>query len=134
MTTSAPRSSVIARTVSATSSAAGSSAADAPSSRVVVGGFFQGEATPVRLGEEFHHNRVQIVGSQISGVAPALQHRWDELRMSRTALELERSGQLRLSELISHRVPAQQAPEMFDLLDTRPDAALQVVLDYRARQ
>ncbi len=104
------------------------------SSRVVVGGFFQGEATPVRLGEEFHHNRVQIVGSQISGVAPALQHRWNELRMSTTALELERSGQLRLTELITHRVPAQRAPEMFRMLDTQPEAALQVVLDYRADQ
>ncbi len=101
------------------------------SSRVVVGGFFQGEATAVRLGEEFHHNRVQIVGSQISGVAPALRHRWDELRMSQTALELERAGQLRLRELITHLVPAQQAPEMFTMLDTSPEAALQVVLDYR---
>ncbi len=102
------------------------------SSRVVVGGFFQGEATPLRLGEEFHHNRVQIVGSQISGVAPALQHRWDELRMSTTALELQRSGQLRLTELITHRVPADRAPEMFTMLDTQPEAALQVVLDYGA--
>ncbi|MFC0680946.1 zinc-binding alcohol dehydrogenase [Lysobacter korlensis] len=101
------------------------------SSRVVVGGFFQGEATPVRLGEEFHHNRVQIVGSQISGVAPSLQHRWDELRMSSTALELEREGRLHLTELITHLVPAEEAPEMFTMLDTRPEAALQVVLDYR---
>jgi 2-desacetyl-2-hydroxyethyl bacteriochlorophyllide A dehydrogenase len=102
------------------------------SSRVVVGGFFQGEATPVRLGEEFHHNRVQIVGSQISGVAPALQHRWDELRMSATALELEREGRLHLTDLITHLVHAEQAPEMFTMLDTQPEAALQVVLDYRA--
>jgi 2-desacetyl-2-hydroxyethyl bacteriochlorophyllide A dehydrogenase len=104
------------------------------SSRVVVGGFFQGEATPVRLGEEFHHNRVQIVGSQISGVAPALQHRWDELRMSKTALELERDGRLQLADLITHSVPAEQAPEMFTMLDTQPEAALQVVLDYRAER
>ena len=101
------------------------------SSRVVVGGFFQGAATPVRLGEEFHHNRVSVIGSQISGVAPALQHRWDELRMSATALDLERRGQLRLTDLITHRVPAADAPEAFAMLDTQPEAALQVVLDYR---
>ncbi len=101
------------------------------SSRVVVGGFFQGAATPVRLGDEFHHNRISIIGSQISGVAPALQHRWNELRMSQTALELERDGQLRLTDLITHTVPAEDAPAAFEMLDASPEAALQVVLDYR---
>ncbi len=100
------------------------------SSRVVVGGFFQGQATPVRLGEEFHHNRISIVGSQISGVAPALQHRWNELRMSQTALELERDGHLKLTDLITHSMPAEEAPAAFEMLDASPETALQVVLDY----
>lgn len=100
------------------------------SSRVVVGGFFQGEAASVRLGEEFHHNRIAIVGSQISGVAPALQHRWDEVRMSRTVLELEREGRLRLTDLITHTVPAEQAPQAFEMLDRAPQEALQIVLEY----
>lgn len=104
------------------------------SSRVVAAGFFQGEATPVRLGEELHHNRISIVGSQISGVAPALQHRWDELRMSKTILELERDGQLRLTDLVTHTVPAEEAPAAFEMLDTSPETALQVVLDYGAEQ
>jgi len=82
---------------------------------VVVSGFFQGGAEAVRLGEEFHHNRVSVVGSQISGVAPGLQHRWDEVRMSTTVLDLAVRG---------------QAPEAFRMLDCDPDAALQVVLDY----
>ena len=100
------------------------------SSRVVTAGFFQGEASPVRLGEEFHHNRISIVGSQISGVAPALQHRWDEIRMSRTVLELEREGRLNLMDLISDTVPAEEAPAAFEMLDRAPDQALQIVLDY----
>ncbi|NIK62024.1 zinc-binding dehydrogenase [Kribbella shirazensis] len=100
------------------------------SSRVVASGFFQGEAAPVRLGEEFHHNRVSIIGSQISGVAPHLMHRWDELRMSRTVLELERDGVLPLRELITHVTPAEQAAGAFEMLDNAPDQALQVVLDY----
>lgn len=104
------------------------------SSRVVAAGFFQGGATPVLLGEEFHHNRVAIVGSQISGVSPALQHRWDELRMSRTVLGLEREGRLPLRELITDVVPAEEAPAAFELLDTRPEQALQVVLDYGVEQ
>lgn len=101
------------------------------SSRVVAAGFYQGGATPVRLGEEFHHNRVSIVGSQISGVAPALQHRWDEIRMSRTALELEREGTLQLIPLVTHTIAADDAPQAFDMLDRASGDALQVILDYR---
>ncbi len=47
-------------------------------------------------------------------------------------LELEYTGRLALAELITHLVPAAQAPEMFTMLDTQPESALQVVLDYRA--
>jgi 2-desacetyl-2-hydroxyethyl bacteriochlorophyllide A dehydrogenase len=101
------------------------------SSRVVASGFFQGPATPLRLGEEFHHNRVAIVASQISGVAPHLQHRWDELRMSGAVLTLERQGRIALRDLISHVLPAEDAPSAFEMLDNDPAAALQVVLDYR---
>ncbi len=100
------------------------------SSRVVAGGFFQGTGSPLRLGEEFHHNRVSIVGSQISGVAPHLQHRWNELRMSDTVLALERDGHLRLHDLITHVIKAEEAPAAFEMLDTAPEDALQVVLDY----
>jgi len=57
-------------------------------SRVVVGGFYQGDGQGLRLGEEAHHNRVQLIVSQISGVAPHLQHRWDEYRLQKTAIEL----------------------------------------------
>ena len=36
---------------------------------VVAGGFYQGPATALRLGEEFHHNRVRLVPSQIGARA-----------------------------------------------------------------
>jgi len=101
-------------------------------SRVVASGFFQGPGTALRLGEEFHHNRVAIICSQISGVAPHLQHRWDELRMSLTVLGLHRRGDIDLERLVSHVVPAEEAPAAFEMLDTVPRDALQVVLDYGA--
>ena len=36
---------------------------------VVAGGFYQGPAAALRLGEEFHHNRVRLVPSQIGARA-----------------------------------------------------------------
>jgi threonine dehydrogenase-like Zn-dependent dehydrogenase len=100
------------------------------SSRVVAAGFMQGEGIGLRLGEEFHHNRVQVVVSQISGVSPSLQHRWSRYRLARTAIDLGSNGTLRLTELISHTVPVEDAPQAYTMLDQRPNDALQVVLDF----
>jgi 2-desacetyl-2-hydroxyethyl bacteriochlorophyllide A dehydrogenase len=100
------------------------------SSRVCVAGFMQGEGAGLRLGEEFHHNRVAVIASQISGVAPALQHRWDQYRLAATAIQLAEQGRLQLTDLISHELPVEQAGEAFGMLDSRPQEALQVVLTF----
>jgi hypothetical protein len=34
-----------------------------PGGQVVAAGFYQGSATGLDLGEEFHHNRVSVVAS-----------------------------------------------------------------------
>jgi threonine dehydrogenase-like Zn-dependent dehydrogenase len=103
------------------------------SSRVCAAGFMQGDGKGLYLGEEFHHNRVQVVSSQISGVAPALQHRWDRYRLTRTAMDLAVSGRLHMTDLITHTVPASRAAEAFAMLDENPQQALQVVLDFREK-
>ncbi len=100
------------------------------SSRVCVAGFMQGDGVGLRLGEEFHHNRVAVVASQISGVAPALQHRWDGYRLARTAMDLAGSGRLKLVDLITHTMPLSEAGAAFTLLDQHPEEALQVVLSF----
>jgi 2-desacetyl-2-hydroxyethyl bacteriochlorophyllide A dehydrogenase len=100
--------------------------ATAYGSRVVAAGFYQGEAEGLRLGEEFHHNRIQLVSSQISGVNPRVAHRWTDARLERTVLE----GGLELELLVSHVLPVERAGEAFRLLDERPDEAVQVVLEF----
>jgi threonine dehydrogenase-like Zn-dependent dehydrogenase len=99
------------------------------SSRVCAAGFMQGDGVGLRLGEEFHHNRVQVVSTQISGVAPALQHRWNRFRLDDTAIALASSGALRVLDLVSHTFPLEQAPEAFELIDTAAQDVLQVVLE-----
>jgi 2-desacetyl-2-hydroxyethyl bacteriochlorophyllide A dehydrogenase len=100
------------------------------SSRVCAAGFMQGEGAGLRLGEEFHHNRVQVVSSQISGVAPALQHRWDRYRLTKTAIDLATDGRLKVLDLISHELPSADAASAFAMLDERPQEALQVILNF----
>ena len=99
-------------------------------SRVVVAGFVQGGADALRLGEEFHHNRIELVSSQISSVHPRLSRRWDVLRLERTVLELRRQGRLELEPLVTRVEPVERAPEVFRLLDERPDDDVQVVLEF----
>ena len=105
--------------------------ATAYASRVVAAGFYQGDASALRLGEELHHNRIELVASQIGGVAPRLAHRWDRTRLERTVMRLAADGRLRLDTLVTHVLPAEAAPEAFRLLDERPEEVVQVVLDFR---
>jgi 2-desacetyl-2-hydroxyethyl bacteriochlorophyllide A dehydrogenase len=104
--------------------------ATAYSAKVVTLGFFQGAASHLYLGEEFHHNRINIVCSQIAGVDPELSYRWDRLRLAQTAIQFQAQGKLNLQPLISHILPFRQAAEAFHLLDEEPGKTLQVVLDY----
>lgn len=100
------------------------------SAKVVALGFYQGAAQGLFLGEEFHHNRVNIVCSQISGVDPELTYRWNGPRLVRTAMDLQAQGVLELKPLISHHYPLSEAAEAFRVLDEEPGRALQVVLDF----
>jgi threonine dehydrogenase-like Zn-dependent dehydrogenase len=104
--------------------------AAAYSSRVVAMGFFQGEVSGLRLGEEFHHNRVQLICSQISGVAPEASYRWSKPRLWRTAVKLQHEGVLSLVPLITHSAPFNEAPALFARLDLGEPGLLQAVLDF----
>lgn len=100
------------------------------SARVVAMGFFQGEITGLRLGEEFHHNRVQLICSQISGVAPDASYRWSKPRLWRTAVELQHAAVLDLIPLISHVSPFADAPALFDSVDRGAPDMLQAMLEF----
>jgi threonine dehydrogenase-like Zn-dependent dehydrogenase len=99
-------------------------------SRVVAMGFFQGEVRGLHLGDEFHHNRIELVSSQISGVAPEASHRWSKLRLWQSAVRLQHEGRLNLLPLITDVVPFRDAPALFDRLDRGDPAILQSVLDF----
>lgn len=98
--------------------------------RVVASGFYQGDGTGLRLGDEFHHNRVQLICSQIGGVPPQLAGRWTVERLQQTFLSLVAEGQVDVESLVSHVVPVEDAAGAYVLLDERPADALQVVLEF----
>ncbi|WP_299536551.1 zinc-binding alcohol dehydrogenase [uncultured Streptomyces sp.] len=98
--------------------------------RVVASGFYQGDGAGLRLGDEFHHNRVQLICSQIGGVPPQLAGRWTVERLQQTFLSLVAEGLVDVESLVSHVVPVADAADAYVLLDERPADALQVVLEF----
>ncbi|GAA4510826.1 MULTISPECIES: zinc-binding dehydrogenase [Nonomuraea] len=102
--------------------------------RVVAAGFYQGDGLGLRLGEEFHHNQVQLISSQIGGVASWLSHRWDVERLQRTFMEVVHRGELDVSGLVTHLVPVDEAPAAFDLIDKHQSEVLQLVFTFEESQ
>jgi threonine dehydrogenase-like Zn-dependent dehydrogenase len=98
---------------------------------VVAVGFYQGGASALRLGEEWHHNRLTMVSSMGAWGAP---HRaypaWNRMRVMQTVLGLLASGTVRTDELPVRRFPFAEAPAAYRWLDEQGGAAIKVVLAY----
>ena len=97
---------------------------------VAASGFYQGGASNLRLGEEFHHNRVRIVASQISGVPVSLGGRWDQPRLVRTVMGLIASGAVDAGALVSDVTAASDVAGVFGRLDSGDPEILQAVLRF----
>ena len=98
--------------------------------RVVCSGFIIGEARGLFLGDEFHHNRINIVCSQIDGINPSISNSWNRLRMEKTIMDLALRKELDLESLITHVVPFEQADRAYAMLDEVREDCLQVVLKF----
>jgi len=100
------------------------------SAKVVAMGFFQGAGQGLYLGEEFHHNRINVVCSQIFGVNPELTYRWNQPRLVETGMRLQAEGVLNLRPIITQVYPFSEAAEAFRICDYEPEKTIQVVLDF----
>jgi 2-desacetyl-2-hydroxyethyl bacteriochlorophyllide A dehydrogenase len=97
---------------------------------VVAAGFYQGGAVNLRLGEEFHHNRVRIVASQIAAPPAALGAHWDQRRLVSTFMAQVQAGRVPVDELVTDVVDAADVATVFRRLDAGDPAVLQAVLRF----
>ena len=95
---------------------------------VVVASWYGTREVTLALGGAFHRRRLRLVSSQVSTLDPTLSPRW--VRERRTELVRTLLTELPLEDLISHRFPFSAAASAYELLDTKPEECLQVVLDY----
>jgi threonine dehydrogenase-like Zn-dependent dehydrogenase len=92
---------------------------------VVAAGFYPGEASALRLGEEWLHNRLTMVASMQGWGVPV-----DRRRLRAQALELLADGRLHVDELLSERAAFTSAPGLYARLAERPGDTLRAVLTY----
>ncbi|MBT7227097.1 MAG: zinc-binding dehydrogenase [Gammaproteobacteria bacterium] len=99
------------------------------SGRIVVGSWYGTKTAPINLGERFHRNRMTIVSSQVSSIAPRLSGRWDKARRFSVAWDMIKK--CRPSRLISHCMPFAEAAQAYQLLDGAAQDTTQIIFDYQ---
>jgi 2-desacetyl-2-hydroxyethyl bacteriochlorophyllide A dehydrogenase len=92
---------------------------------VVAAGFYAGDASALRLGEEWLHNRLTMVASMQGWGVPV-----DRRELRASALRLLVDARLRTDELITHRFAFGAAPAAYASLDASRGDALRAVLVY----
>ena len=97
-------------------------------SRLVIGSWYGNKTAPVALGGEAHRNRLQIMTSQVSTLAPALSGRWDKARRFSVAWDM--ISKIRPEQLITHRVAISDAALLYQQLDEGAPAILQALFHY----
>jgi len=99
--------------------------------KVVTLGYYQGGATPLNLGAEWHHNRITMLASMGVWECP---HRcyplWDYRRMKETALRLLTEKRVRTQGFITHQFPFAKVQEAYELIDHNAEEAIKVVITY----
>ncbi|MFW5743480.1 MAG: zinc-dependent alcohol dehydrogenase [Spirochaetota bacterium] len=94
--------------------------------RISAAGFYQGEATHLWLGREFHHNRLEIIVPHGCGWGhePRDYPRWDERRAYTTMIEMLQEGKLDLSGLIDPLVELDEAPAVWKRIENEPGTVI----------
>jgi 2-desacetyl-2-hydroxyethyl bacteriochlorophyllide A dehydrogenase len=99
---------------------------------VVAAGFYQGGAANLRLGEEFHHNRLSLIASVGAWGAPHRQAPlWDRRRILDVATRLLYTDVVSVDGLLDRTFRFEDAPAAYRWLDEHPQAAVKIALDYR---
>ncbi len=99
-----------------------------PQGTVIDLAFYQGGADRLRLGEEFHHNGLNLRCAQINRVPRGLEFQWDKRRLAdETVKLLVKRGPEIMAQLITHVIPFDDAPDFIATLVRERPEFLQIV-------
>lgn len=95
---------------------------------VVVASWYGTKQIALTLGENFHRGRLKLRSSQVGRLSPESAPRWDHRRRMEAVMDL--LPKLELEAMISDRIPFENAPDAYKLLDNNPEETLQVILTH----
>jgi 2-desacetyl-2-hydroxyethyl bacteriochlorophyllide A dehydrogenase len=99
--------------------------------RVATVACYHGEQPGLRLGEEYHRNRITLISSMTVNGCPQRGHpAWTLDRLNNTARRLVTDGVVRTDGLITHRIPFDRAADAYQLITDTPQDTIKVVLTY----
>lgn len=103
----------------------------APMGKVVVVSSYGNQDRGVRLGHEFHRNRITLVSSMtVNGCPSPRAPHWSLERLNREAAALLCDGSLDIASLITSLVPFDTAPAAYAAIADSVSPPLKVVFDY----
>lgn len=92
--------------------------------------FYTGEARGLRLGEEWHMNRITMRSSR-SISDPSRDHpMWDQDRIKWTAFDLLRGGKVSAQGVVSPIVPFEESAEAYRRIDEAPHESVKLGVRY----
>jgi len=93
--------------------------------------FYQGEAKGLRLGEEWHINRITMRSSR-SISDPNRDHpMWDSERIKEVSFQLLKEGRLSVEGLIRPVVKFEESAEAYKLIDEHPEEVIKLGVVYK---
>jgi threonine dehydrogenase-like Zn-dependent dehydrogenase len=113
----------------ATSALQGAVDATGNEGTITVISYYGSRAATLRLSPEFHLRRQKIVSSMVGAIGSGLQPRWNASRRMRVAME--RLRHIDVENLITHRIPFEDAASGYRAIDETPTETLGVLLEYR---
>ena len=99
-------------------------------SRIIIGSWYGQKRASLDLGGRFHRQRIRLISSQVTTIAPDLSGRWSKRR--RFDLCWEQLRKIQPARWITHRFELAKAAEAFQLIARNPAETLQVVLLYES--
>ena len=97
-------------------------------SRIIIGSWYGQKRAPVDLGGYFHRSRIRLISSQVSTIAPLHTGRWTKERRFETAWNMIRK--INPSQWITQIISIEEAPFVYNFLDSKPEQAMQVIFNY----
>lgn len=96
--------------------------------RIVLGSWYGNKPCLLNLGGTFHRNRIKIISSQVSTIASELAGRWSKKRRFEVVFKMLET--IKPSRFISHSFHIKEANKAYELLDSNPNDALFITLNY----